>query len=100
MLINSNYWLMFAPDPSDPAPPTYSSSGKTKTVAQPDPNPSRAVASGSQGGGDEWIKANPNPEKGLTWDEAVSREEVTEYQIQKAAWMVNRYAEFRKLVAR
>ena len=101
MLINSNYWLLFAPDPSDPVPPTYNppTASSSTEIGLPDPNPPKEAAPGSQGGGDEWLKANPKPEKGLTWDEAVSREEITDYQIQKAAWMMRRYAEYRTIVA-
>lgn len=99
LLVNSNYWLLFAPDPSDPAPPTHSPPAlPAKAVALPDPNPPKEAAEGGQGGGQEWLDANPKPGRGLTWDEAVSREEVSDWQIKKAAWMVRRYAEFREMV--
>jgi len=98
-LINSNYWLTYAPDPSDPPAPTYSdpTASTSKKVVQPPHDPSQAVAKGSQGGGEEWIKTH-KVDKGLLWDEAVSREEITDYQVQKAAWMIHRHALFREMV--
>jgi carnitine O-acetyltransferase len=57
------------------------------------------VSSGSQGGGAEWIKANGAPAKGKSWDQAVSKEWITEYQVRKAAWVLSRFAQFRQMVA-
>ncbi|OCF34330.1 carnitine acetyltransferase [Kwoniella heveanensis BCC8398] len=32
LLVNSNWWLLFAPDPQDPAPPMYSSSSTSEWI--------------------------------------------------------------------
>lgn len=98
LLVNSNYWILFSPHPSDPLPPTHSATDKP-AIGNPDHNPSQAASSGSQGGGVEWIKANGPPAKGKSWDEAVSKEWITEYQIRKAAWVLSRFAQFRQMVA-
>ena len=98
--MNSNYWLLFAPDPSDPAPPTYNptESSSVKPIPQPDPAPTKSIPFGSQGGGNEWLKENKTAGP-INWEEVTSREDITEWQIKKAAWMIRRYAEFREMVS-
>ncbi|KAK4687387.1 hypothetical protein P7C73_g2745, partial [Tremellales sp. Uapishka_1] len=94
LLINSNWWLLFKPDPLDPPPPSVSSLSTT-----PDPSPSQAVEQGSQGGGKSWLAQKEKREK-VDYDEVVEREPVTDWQIQKAAWVVSRFAEFRSRLLR
>ena len=66
----------------------------------PNPNPRDLVAAGSQGGGEEYLKTNPKFEKGKRWNDLVQREEITPWQVRRAAWLVRRYAELREKIAR
>ena len=97
LLINSNWWLLFAPDPNDPAPPTHEGGGAMET---PDPSPTTAVAEGAQKGVKDWLDANPKPERIGGYEEVVKREWVTEWQVRKASWMARRFAEFRERLAK
>ncbi|RXK39702.1 carnitine acetyltransferase [Tremella mesenterica] len=68
LVVNSNWWLLFAPDPKDRTP-------STQDLSQPNPNPTTTTSPGSQGGGQqEWV---------------------TDWQIRKSAWILRRLAELR-----
>ncbi|GFZ49784.1 hypothetical protein JCM24511_07187 [Saitozyma sp. JCM 24511] len=98
LLVNSNWWLLFAPDPSDPPPPTYSgsgSSGESSAVHVPNPNPSEVKARDSQQGGETWVKENARLQTLPTYEEATDRAWVSDWQVRKAAWVVRRFAELR-----
>ncbi|WWC92892.1 uncharacterized protein L201_007854 [Kwoniella dendrophila CBS 6074] len=100
LLINSNWWLLFAPDPSDPSPPNQKSSS-TSIHNKPEPNPKQASASGSQGGGEEWIQSRKGKFDGpVIWEEIVKREWITDWQIRKAAWIARIFADFRTKLLR
>ncbi|ODN84949.1 hypothetical protein L202_00794 [Cryptococcus amylolentus CBS 6039] len=95
--VNSNWWLCFAPDPTDTVPPVTSLGGKSldsSTVSLPEPNPLGGAAKGSQGGGAEWIQSN-SIDPAVAWDQVTSEEWITPHQIRRAAWLVRRFAEFR-----
>ncbi|ORX37603.1 acyltransferase ChoActase/COT/CPT [Kockovaella imperatae] len=86
LIVNSNWAMLFGPDAAD--------------SDHPNPNPQMEAASGSQGGGEEYLSGNPSFKKGQRWDELVQREEVTSWQIRRASWLVRKYAELREKVAR
>ncbi|WRT69787.1 uncharacterized protein IL334_006778 [Kwoniella shivajii] len=95
LLVNSNWWLLFAPDPSDPSPPVHSSSSSSNIVL-PDSNPKQAIAAGSQRGGQEWMDSKKGKFDGpIKWEDVVTKEWISEWQIKKAAWIARRFAEFR-----
>ncbi|WVF68399.1 hypothetical protein IAT40_003164 [Kwoniella sp. CBS 6097] len=106
LLVNSNWWLLFAPDPQDPIPPTHdsssssSSSSSQRGISVPDSDPSSSVAANSQGGGREWLDKNEKLEEVFQWDKVTKREWITDWQIRRAAWMARRFAEFRTKLLR
>jgi carnitine O-acetyltransferase len=102
LLVNSNWWLLFRPDPKDPPPPAYSeaSSPGASPVVTPDPNPKEIKAKGSQRGGEEWLKGNHQFDLRVSYEEATTREWVSDWQIRKAAWVIRRFAEFRTKLQR
>ncbi|WVQ95947.1 hypothetical protein IAU59_003046 [Kwoniella sp. CBS 9459] len=103
LLVNSNWWLLFAPDPQDPTPSTYASStssSSSKEIAVPDSNPSSSVAADSQGGGREWLDKKEKLEEAFKWDQVTKREWITDWQLRRAAWMARRFAEFRTKLLR
>ncbi|WVQ77521.1 hypothetical protein IAR50_007207 [Cryptococcus sp. DSM 104548] len=96
--VNSNWWLCFAPDPTDSQPPVVAQGGQAldpSSVGTPDPNPPGDVPKGSQGGGAEWIKAN-GMDPPVLFDQVTSEEWITPHQIRRAAWLARRFAEFRE----
>jgi len=95
LLVNSNWWLSFKADSSDPSPPTY---GSSTDQGVPDSNPTTDLPAGSQGGGQEWLDTGEKGEGIVSYDEATTRECITDYQIKKAAWVVQRFAEYRLLL--
>jgi carnitine O-acetyltransferase len=106
LLINSNWWLLFASDPHDALPPSYtantSSQSSTTDSVQPNPNPSEAIKAGTQGGGEEWVQRHvvTDNEARVSYDQAVERQEVSEWQIKRAAWLTHRFASFRTRLMR
>ncbi|ORY34657.1 Choline/Carnitine o-acyltransferase-domain-containing protein [Naematelia encephala] len=102
LLVNSNWWLLLAPDPKDKEPSTYADGGHAapNVIATPNPAPSAVQAAGSQGGGEEWIKSHPQIERGLPFEQVVKHEPVTDWQIRRASWLARRYAEFRLMLQR
>ena len=98
LLVNSNWWLLFAPDPKDLPPPAQISSPSSTSV--PDPNPDQDRIAGSQGGGDQWLASHEKLESLPSYDLAVRREDVTGWQIRRSAWIARRFAEFRAKLQR
>lgn len=96
LLVNSNWWLSFKADPSDPAPPSYGSTNE----GVPESNPSKNVPGGSQGGGQEWLDSREGKGEMVSYDEATKREWITGYQIKKATWIVRKFAEYRLMLQR
>jgi len=98
LLVNSNWWLSFKADPSDPTPPAYGSSKE----GAPESDPSEDLAAGSQGGGQEWLDANGTKQgrriEMVSYDEATKREWITDYQMKKSAWVLRRFAEYRLML--
>jgi carnitine O-acetyltransferase len=98
LLVNSNWWLSFKADPSDPPAPTYGSSKE----GVPESNPSEDLPAGSQGGGQEWLDTNATGQGSgsemVSYDEATKREWITGYQMKKAAWVLRRFAEYRLML--
>lgn len=66
----------------------------------PNPNPSSPLREGEQGGGKEWLASNGKQERGVSYEEAVKSEWVTEWQVRRASWMARRFAEFREKLAK
>ncbi len=99
LLVNSNWWLLFAPDPKDPSPPTYGSTPNS-AASSPNPDAKHNLPEGSQGGGDEWLASHEKLDDLISFERAVKREEVTGWQVRKAAWLARRFAEFRVKVQR
>lgn len=102
MVVNSNWWLTFAPDPQDPAPPTaLGASGKTPLPL--DSMPRVAVPAGSQGGGKAWLEKHTD-KKDLyppaKYEEVTKQEWLSDWQIRRAAWLVSRFAQYRAKVDR
>ncbi|WVQ66414.1 uncharacterized protein L199_004594 [Kwoniella botswanensis] len=96
LLVNSNWWLLFAPDPSDPTPPIASGSLSKVEVPDPNSNPKEAASAGSQRGGQDWIDNQKGEFDGpVEWEKVVKREWISDWQIRKAAWLARRFAEFR-----
>ncbi|KAK8849764.1 hypothetical protein IAR55_005100 [Kwoniella newhampshirensis] len=103
LLINSNWWLLFAPDPSDPQPPTYSKDSISFTTPIPVPphHPSQDVPSGSQGGGQQWLDAKHGKvDAPIVYEKVTKREWISDWQIRKAAWVARRFSEFRTKLLR
>lgn len=96
LIVNSNWWLVFAPDPNDPAPPHVGD----KAIHTPDPDPTDIVGAGDQKGGKAWISENPKGMARVDLEEQLNREWVTDWQLEKAAWLVRRFAEFREKLAK
>lgn len=97
LIVNSDWWMQFKPDPNDREPPSY---GSSSNYTPPDPYPANDLPAGSQGGGKEWIEANSSPEKRVSYDEAVTREGITPWQVKKAAALAQRFGEYRLLLQR
>ncbi|WVQ84423.1 hypothetical protein IAT38_006575 [Cryptococcus sp. DSM 104549] len=97
LLVNSNWWLIFAPDPLDPPAPTASTGSTTqKQILTPNPNPNSDLPEGTQSGGQAWLDAHPGEiDPPVRYEEVVKREEITPWQVRKAAWIARRFAEFR-----
>lgn len=101
MLVNSNWWLTFAPDANDAAPPTaLGASGKTPLSL--DPLPRVSVPAGSQGGGKAWLESHtaksdlylPN------FDTVTKQEWLSDWQIRRASWLVGKFADYRAKIDR
>ena len=54
---------------------------------------------GSQGGGDEWLARNEGF-KATKVDWEVQKEEITPWQLKKAAWLLSRLGQYRAMVER
>lgn len=89
--------MQFKPDPNDREPPSY---GSSSNYTPPDPYPVKDLPAGSQGGGKEWIDANPSLETRVSYDEEVTREGITPWQVKKAAALAQRFGEYRLLLQR
>ena len=100
LLVNSNWWLCFAADPKDPAPPVYNANPSSYTPSIPDPNPNQDRPADSQGGGDEWLASHEKVNPLISFEEAVRTEDVTPWQVRRAAWLARRCAEFRTKLQR
>jgi carnitine O-acetyltransferase len=96
LIVNSNWWLSFGPDPLDPEPPVIGHG----SVVTPSTNPTEALAKGEQGGGNEWIEQNPKGRERVDLEGQTKWEENTAYQVEKAAWILRRFAEFRDMLAK
>lgn len=99
LLINSNWWLMFAPDPNDPEPPTYSPESSSAQEITPNPDAQSSAAQGAQKGGKDWLDSKPKLDR-VVYEEVVKREWSTDWQIRRASWIARRFAEFRTKLAR
>jgi carnitine O-acetyltransferase len=99
LLVNSNWWLLFASDPKDTPPPSYKPS-PTSSQSVPDPSPKQDRPSGSQGGGDEWLASHGKLDDLISFEEAVRGGDATAWQIRRAAWMAHRFAQFRAKLQR
>ncbi|WWD20394.1 hypothetical protein CI109_104870 [Kwoniella shandongensis] len=103
LLINSNWWLLFAPDPQDPQPPTYSSNSSSlaSPISVPPHHPSKDVPAGSQSGGQEWIDANGGRlDPPILYEKVTKREWMSDWQVRRAAWIARRFSEFRTKLLR
>lgn len=74
LLINSNWWLLFKDDPNAPTP----------TENEPAPRQDVAIKQGS-----------PDTSKRTIQRAEVQKENVTEWQVRRAAWLVSRFLEFK-----
>jgi carnitine O-acetyltransferase len=96
LIVNSNWWLSFGPDPSDPEPPVIGDG----SVHTPSTSPLEALGEAEQGGGKAWIEQNPNGRERADLEGQTKWEENTAYQVEKAAWILRRFAEFREMLAK
>lgn len=108
LIVNSNWWLPFAPDPNDPPSPVYNpeegedggsgnsprASKSLRKLPEPDASPRECAAAGSQGGGAEWLEQNALPAY-PAYEDVTRKEWISDWQIRKAAWLLNKFAEFR-----
>lgn len=60
----------------------------------PDANPKADAPEGSQKGGDDYLQGFKGDEK-VDWEGVVRREDVTDWQVKRASWLVRGFAEFR-----
>ncbi|GMK56581.1 hypothetical protein CspeluHIS016_0304210 [Cutaneotrichosporon spelunceum] len=102
MLVNSNWFLTFQPDPKDAPPPTVD--GATNNTPLPlNALPLSAVPAGSQGGGEEWIKSHPDKSvyyQPVAYEEVTKQEWNTPWQLRRASWLISRFAQYRAMVDR
>lgn len=63
-------------------------------------SPLEALGKGEQGGGKAWIEQNPNGRERADLEGQTKWEENTAYQVEKAAWILRRFAEFREMLAK
>jgi carnitine O-acetyltransferase len=102
LIVNSNWWLLFQEDPQNAAPPV-ANGATNKTNIPLDPNPKQIYPAGAQGGGDQWLQSH-NDKKDLyyqtTFDENVKTEWLSDWQIRRASWIIQRFAATRTKVQR
>lgn len=97
LVVNSDWWMLFKADPRDRAPPSY---GSVSEYIPPNGHPSEALSAGSMGGGQEWIESHSSPERLVSYDEATTKEAITDWQVRKAAVLASRFGEYRLMCQR
>lgn len=101
LLVNSNWWVMFAPDPGDsPAPILHEEKDNEAMIREMSLQPSSDLAGGSQQGGLVWLAEHTETPGSTRFDGVTKREWITDWQIKKSAWMLRRFAEMRLKIQR
>ncbi|KAL1412564.1 hypothetical protein Q8F55_000311 [Vanrija albida] len=102
MLVNSNWWLLFASDPQDPAPPVLDGA-TNKTTVPLNANPSHDLPAGSEGGGKPWLDSHTDKKayyQAFKYEDVTKVEWITDWQVRRAAWLTRRFAEYRTQILR